>query len=70
MHRAQDSERAQYSISKAVEPNRSRARFRHDLREVWTAPDQNDGFEKAIDIFAEKYGPKYDKAVQCLVKDQ
>ena len=26
--------------------------------------------EKVIDIFAEKYGPKYDKEVQCLVKDR
>ena len=44
-------------------------KLEHDLREVWTAPDRTTA-EKAIDIFAEKYGPKYDKAVHCLVKDR
>jgi transposase-like protein len=42
---------------------------KHDLRQIWTAPDRTTA-SRAIDIFAEKYGPKYDKAVQCLVKDQ
>ncbi len=42
---------------------------KHDLRQIWTAPDRTTA-DKAIDIFAEKYGPKYDKAVQCLVKDR
>jgi len=42
---------------------------KHDLRQVWTAPDRTTA-DKAIDVFAEKYGPKYDKAVQCLVKDR
>ena len=69
MHRAQDGQRAQYSISEAVEPKSIQNQVKHDLREIWTAPDRT-AAEKAIDIFAEKYGPKYDKAVQCLVKDQ
>ncbi len=42
---------------------------KHDLREVWTAPDGAMA-EKAVDIFAEKYSPKYDKAIQCLIKDR
>lgn len=50
-------------------PKSIQNQVKHDLREVWTAPDRTTA-EKAIDIFAEKYGPKYDKAVQCLVKDR
>jgi transposase-like protein len=50
-------------------PKSIQSQVKHDLREVWTAPDRATA-EKAIDIFAEKYGPKYDKAVQCLVKDR
>jgi len=42
---------------------------KHDLRQIWTAPDRTTA-GKAVDIFAEKYSPKYDKAVQCLVKDR
>src|SRR5919107_5113333 len=38
-----------------------------DLREIWTAPDRPTA-EAAITVFAEKYGPKYGKAVACLVK--
>jgi putative transposase len=40
-----------------------------DLREIWTAPDRATA-EAAIASFAEKYGPKYEKAVTCLVKDR
>jgi putative transposase len=40
-----------------------------DLREVWTAPDRATA-EAAIASFAEKYGPKYEKAVTCLIKDR
>lgn len=50
-------------------PKSIQSQVKHDLREVWTAPDRTTA-EKAIDIFAEKYGPKYDKAVHCLVKDR
>ena len=51
-------------VPKSIQPQ-----VKHDLREIWTAPDRATA-EKAIDVFAEKYGPKYDKAVQCLVKDR
>ena len=51
-------------VPKSIQPQ-----VKHDLREIWTAPDRETA-DKAIDIFAEKYGPKYDKAVQCLVKDR
>ena len=50
-------------------PKSIQSQVKHDLREIWTAPDRSTA-EKAIDIFAEKYSPKYDKAVQCLVKDR
>ena len=41
---------------------------KHDLREVWAAPDRATA-EAAVATFAEKYGAKYEKAVTCLAKD-
>ncbi len=40
-----------------------------DLREVWMAPDRATA-ERAITMFADKYGAKYHKAVTCLAKDR
>jgi putative transposase len=34
-----------------------------DLREIWLAPDL-----ATAGVFDEKYAPKYDKAVECLIK--
>jgi transposase-like protein len=45
------------------------ANMKKDLREVYLAPNRASA-EVAIDIFAEKYGAKYDKAVVCLTKDR
>ena len=45
------------------------ANMKKDLREVYLAPNRASA-EVAIDIFAEKYGAKYDKAVDCLTKDR
>ncbi len=42
---------------------------KHDLREVWQAPDRATA-ETAVATFAEKYGAKYEKAVTCLTKDR
>jgi putative transposase len=39
-----------------------------DLREIYGAPTRA-AAEAAIDMFADKYGTKYDKAVACLTKD-
>jgi putative transposase len=39
------------------------------LREIWLAPNRATA-ETAIAAFAEKYAPKYDKAVECLIKDR
>jgi putative transposase len=51
-------------VPKSVQPN-----MKADLREVRDAPDRATA-DRAIAIFAEKYGPKYPKAVDCLAKDQ
>jgi transposase-like protein len=40
-----------------------------DLREIYGAPTRA-AAEVAIDVFAEKYGAKYDKAAVCLTKDR
>ncbi|MEW6226447.1 MAG: IS256 family transposase [Chloroflexota bacterium] len=40
-----------------------------DLREVRDAPDRATA-RAAMAVFAEKYGAKYPKAVECLLKDQ
>ena len=45
------------------------ANMKKDLREVYLAPSRASA-EVAIDLFAEKYGAKYDKAVECLTKDR
>ena len=45
------------------------ANMKKDLREVYLAPNRASA-EVAIDVFTEKYGAKYDKAVECLTKDR
>jgi transposase-like protein len=40
-----------------------------DLREIYGAPTRA-AAEAAIDVFADKYGSKYEKAVACLTKDR
>jgi len=40
-----------------------------DLREIWLSPNRA-AAEAAMTTFAEKYAPKYDKAVECLIKDR
>jgi transposase-like protein len=40
-----------------------------DLREIYGAPTRA-AAEAAIDVFADKYSAKYDKAVACLIKDR
>jgi putative transposase len=44
------------------------ANMKKDLRQVCWAPGRA-AAEAAIDVFAEKYGAKYGKAVECLTKD-
>jgi putative transposase len=49
---------------KSMQPNAHK-----DLREIWLSPDRA-AAEAAMSTFAEKYAPKYDKAVECLIKDR
>jgi putative transposase len=51
-------------LPKSVQPNAHK-----DLREIWLSPDRA-AADFAITTFAEKYAPKYDKAVDCLLKDR
>jgi len=43
--------------------------MKKDIAEIWMSPDRVTA-EKAIDVFAAKYGAKYPKAVECLEKDR
>lgn len=45
------------------------ANMKKGLREVYLAPNRASA-EVAIDVFAEKYRAKHDKAVDCLTKDR
>jgi len=45
------------------------ANMKKDLREVYLAPNRASA-EVALDVFAEKYRAKHDKAVDCLTKDR
>jgi putative transposase len=49
---------------KSVQPG-----MKADLREIHSASDRA-AAAKAITVFAEKYGAKYTKAVECLAKDR
>ena len=60
---AQDIERAR-QVPKSPQPNAHK-----DLREIWLSPSRG-AAEAAMATFAEKYTPKYDKAVECLIKDR
>jgi putative transposase len=51
-------------VPKSVQPN-----MKADLREVRDAPDRSSA-EAAIEVFADKYGAKYPKAVACLTGDR
>ena len=50
-------------------PLSEQANMKTDLREIYGAPTRA-AAETAIDVFAQKYGAKYDKAVDCLMKDR
>jgi putative transposase len=52
------------NLPKSVQPKAKEA-----LHEIWMAETKGKA-EKAFDAFVETYGPKYSKAVECLVKDR
>lgn len=51
-------------LPKSVQPNAHK-----DLREIWLSPNRA-AAEAAMQTVAEKYAPKYDKAVDCLLNDR
>ena len=51
-------------LPKSVQPN-----AHQDLREIWLSENRATA-EAAMTTFAEKYAPKYDKAVECLIRDR
>ena len=50
-------------------PKSVQANAHQDLREIWLSPNRA-AAEVAMTTFAEKYAPKYQKAVDCLLKDR
>jgi transposase-like protein len=52
------------TVARSVQVN-----MKADLREIYGAPTRA-AAEMAINVFADKYGAKYDKAVACLTKDR
>lgn len=50
-------------------PKNLHMKAKRALQEIWMAETKKDAV-MALDAFAESYGPKYDKAVDCLTKDR
>ena len=50
-------------------PKSLHGKAKRALQEIWMAETKKDAVV-AFDAFAESYGPKYDKAVECLTKDR
>ena len=50
-------------------PNSLRGKAKRALHDIWMAETRN-GAEAAFDAFIETYGRKYEKAVECLIKDR
>lgn len=50
-------------------PKSLQGKAKRALQDIWMAETRNDA-ELAFDAFAELYGVKYDRAVECLTKDR
>ena len=50
-------------------PKSARGKAKQDLHAIYEAENRAEA-EAALDRFAAKYGPKYDKAAACLAKDR
>ena len=50
-------------------PKRQQPKAKRALQEIWMAETKKDALA-AFDVFVETWGVKYDKAVECLVKDR
>jgi putative transposase len=51
-------------VPKAVQP-----KMKESLQEIWMAETRADAYQ-AFGLFEKKYGAKYPKATECLVKDK
>jgi putative transposase len=50
-------------------PESVRAKAKHDLHQIWMAEGRAQA-EEAVELFGEKYGAKYPRAVECLTKNR
>ena len=50
-------------------PKSERSNAKRALQEVWMAETKKDALA-AFDVFVETWGVKYDRAVECLIKDR
>src|SRR5262249_18262942 len=50
-------------------PNSQQPKAKRTLQEIWMAETKKDELA-AFDAFVETWGVKYDKAVECLIKDR
>jgi putative transposase len=50
-------------------PKSQQSKAKRALEEIWMAETNNDALA-AFDAFIETWGVKYDKAVECLIKDR
>jgi putative transposase len=50
-------------------PKSQQSKAKRALQEIWMAATKNDALP-AFDAFIETWGVKYDKAVECLIKDR
>ena len=50
-------------------PNSQQPKAKRALQEIWMAETKTDALA-AFDAFVETWGVKYDKAVECLIKDR
>jgi transposase-like protein len=49
-------------------PKSQQSKAKRALQEIWMADTKKDALV-AFDVFVETWGVKYDKAVECLIKD-
>src|SRR5262249_50164826 len=50
-------------------PKNQQTKAKRALQEIWMAETKTDALA-AFDVFVETWGVKYDKAVECLIKDR
>jgi transposase-like protein len=50
-------------------PKSQQSKAKRALQEIWMAETKNDAFA-ALNVFVETWGVKYDRAVECLIKDR